>query len=49
MAKAKEKKILTKEEKQKRATRNLYIFVMCSFILPIGYLIVDSSPGRATH
>ena len=40
MAKAKEKKILTKEEKQKRATRNLYIFVMCSFILPIGYLIV---------
>ena len=40
MAKPKEKRILTKEEKQKRAMRNLYIFVMCSFILPIGYLIV---------
>lgn len=37
---AKEKKILTKEEKQKRTARNLYIFVMCSFIIPIGYLIV---------
>lgn len=34
------KKMLTKEEKQKKATQRLYFFVMVSFILPIGYLIV---------
>ena len=37
---AKERRVLTKEEKKKRTMRNLYVFVMCSFIIPIGYLIV---------